>query len=274
MTDSDNNSWYSACLAVNFALGSDHQEALSTTCKTRLKKEVKVLMNVPPSDIFFSNNENEFSCNLGLIIGNKGTPYEGGFFLFCIRVHPNYPAEPPHFCSLTSYRFGSTPRFSPNLYEDGKVCLSILGTWEGPGWISVYNMKTVLQSIQSTIFVNDALLNEPGFNSEILEKRSIFMYDLYVRHETIKVAVTAALLNSQKCGIPQSIIKKMEETFMKYYNYYIKTCNDYECYDGTSLNIPLVQKKFVPTFKTLKLQIILMYNTMEKEGDLKKLYRQ
>lgn len=23
---------------------------------------------------------------------------------------------------------------NPNLYADGKVCLSLLGTWSGPGW--------------------------------------------------------------------------------------------------------------------------------------------
>ena len=45
-------------------------------------------------------------------------------------------------------------RFNPNLYNCGKVCLSLLGTWAGPGW----NPKTstllqVLVSIQSLIMV-------------------------------------------------------------------------------------------------------------------------
>ena len=27
-----------------------------------------------------------------------------------------------------------TVRFNPNLYADGKVCLSLLGTYDGPRW--------------------------------------------------------------------------------------------------------------------------------------------
>jgi hypothetical protein len=34
-------------------------------------------------------------------------------------------------------------RFNPNLYSDGKVCLSLLGTWSGPGWIP--NQSTLAQ---------------------------------------------------------------------------------------------------------------------------------
>ena len=29
---------------------------------------------------------------------------------------------------------GGKVRFNPNLYECGKVCLSLLGTWSGPSW--------------------------------------------------------------------------------------------------------------------------------------------
>lgn len=29
---------------------------------------------------------------------------------------------------------GGRVRFNPNLYNCGKVCLSLLGTWAGPGW--------------------------------------------------------------------------------------------------------------------------------------------
>jgi len=44
-----------------------------------------------------------------------------------------------------------------------KVCLSLLGTWSGPGWIS--DQSTLLQvliSIQSLIFCEEPYLNEPG----------------------------------------------------------------------------------------------------------------
>ena len=57
-------------------------------------------------------------------------------------------------------------RFNPNLYAQGKVCLSILGTWraEHPGeqWSAVQSVQSILLSIQSLL--HDAPYhNEPSF---------------------------------------------------------------------------------------------------------------
>ena len=62
--------------------------------------------------------------------------------------------------------WGGTPGgFSPNMHRDsGKVCLSLLGTWDGPGWDkdqgSVYQ---VLSSILWCILaIKHPYYNEPG----------------------------------------------------------------------------------------------------------------
>ena len=52
--------------------------------------------------------------------------------------------------------------FNPNLYANGKVCLSLLGTWDGPGWVKGEStLLQVLVSIQSLILVAEPLYNEP-----------------------------------------------------------------------------------------------------------------
>ena len=51
------------------------------------------------------------------------------------------------------------------LYECGKVCLSILGTWpgaEGENWGPDSTLLQVLVSIQALIFVELPYFNEPG----------------------------------------------------------------------------------------------------------------
>ena len=65
----------------------------------------------------------------GLITGPTGSPYAYGCFQFDCLFPQNYPAIPPlvKFCTTG----GGTVRFNPNLYADGKVCLSLLGTWHG-----------------------------------------------------------------------------------------------------------------------------------------------
>jgi len=45
--------------------------------------------------------------------------------LFVIRCPPDYPIRPPRVKLLTTGN--KEVRFNPNLYKNGKVCLSILG---------------------------------------------------------------------------------------------------------------------------------------------------
>ena len=74
----------------------------------------------------------------------------------------DYPHAPPKVRLLTTG--GGRWRPNPNLYADGKVCLSLLGTWEGPRWDPKFStILQVLISIQSLIFVVDPYFNEPGF---------------------------------------------------------------------------------------------------------------
>ena len=60
-----------------------------------------------------------------MIVGPAKTPYEDGIFLFEAQLPPDYPKSPPvfHYVSYCS------ERLNPNLYEDGKVCVSLLGGW-------------------------------------------------------------------------------------------------------------------------------------------------
>ena len=71
-------------------------------------------------------------------------------FAFDIYIPNDYPQSNPKVQLLTTG--GGRVRFGPNLYADGKVCLSLLGTWEGPKWNSKHSsLYQVLISIQGLI---------------------------------------------------------------------------------------------------------------------------
>lgn len=92
------------------------------------------------------------------IEGPRDTPYEGGLFVFDICLPAQYPAEPPK-----AFYWAYGKYLNPNLYECGKVCLSLLGTWDGPGWEP--EVSTLLQlfvSIQGLILIEQPYCNEPG----------------------------------------------------------------------------------------------------------------
>lgn len=72
-------------------------------------------------------------------------------------------------------------RLNPNLYESGKVCLSLLNTWTGTG-TQVWNPEnsTILQvllSLQALVLNEKPYFNEAGYDEEIgkvgAEKNSI-----------------------------------------------------------------------------------------------------
>lgn len=64
-----------------------------------------------------------------MIAGPEGTPYAGGLFEFDCFIPLEYPNKPPLMHLRTTG--GGSVRFNPNLYNNGKVCLSLLGTWHG-----------------------------------------------------------------------------------------------------------------------------------------------
>jgi ubiquitin-conjugating enzyme E2 O len=63
-----------------------------------------------------------------VMVGARGTPYHNGLFFFDMQLPPSYPAEPPQ---VYYHSFGL--RLNPNLYECGRVCLSLLNTFGGEG---------------------------------------------------------------------------------------------------------------------------------------------
>ena len=100
-----------------------------------------------------------------LLTGPRDTPYSGGCYVFDIFLDSGYPKKAPKVNLMTTGQ--ASVRFNPNLYNCGKVCLSLLGTWSGQnaseGWSKKSTLLQVLVSIQSAILgVKYPYFNEPG----------------------------------------------------------------------------------------------------------------
>jgi ubiquitin-protein ligase len=100
-----------------------------------------------------------------MLTGPADTPYALGAFVFDIYFPADYPAKAPLVNFDTTG--GGRVRFNPNLYADGKVCLSLLGTWHAghasEKWDpAVSSLSQVLLSIQAMILVDEPWYNEPG----------------------------------------------------------------------------------------------------------------
>lgn len=118
-----------------------------------------------------------------LIEGPENTPYEGCLLLFSFQFPYDYPFSPPRVLFLTTDR---KTRFHPNLYVDGKVCLSILGTYSGPTWSGTQSLSTVLLSILA-LLDNNPLTHEPAFERGTLQEDRHKQYADCVEHNMVRL---------------------------------------------------------------------------------------
>lgn len=131
-----------------------------------VQKEHRSLKSSLPMGVWVKTFEDRIDLLSVLIRGPERTPYEDGLFAFDIQLAHDYPKSPP-LCHYISY---CRDRLNPNLYEDGKVCVSLLGTWSGRGTeIWCPNSSTLLQvivSIQGLILVDEPYYNEAGYEKQ------------------------------------------------------------------------------------------------------------
>jgi ubiquitin-protein ligase len=143
------------------------------------------------SGIYYWADEADIRTGKALIVGPEGTPYAHCPLLFSFRLPDDYPFNPPNVQILTT---DHTTRFHPNLYVEGKVCLSILGTWNGPKWSAVMSISTVLSSIQSLLEANP-IVNEPGYEKLSSGEPRAKAYAEFVQARLMETAGAAFMAN-------------------------------------------------------------------------------
>ncbi|KAI9760195.1 MAG: hypothetical protein M4579_001810 [Chaenotheca gracillima] len=126
-----------------------------------LLNEFKTLSKEPWVHIEL-DHDNIFKWNLALIVINPESFYYGGYFKAKMTFPRNYPYSPPDFKFLR-------PLFHPNIYNDGKLCISILhppgddemsGETAAERWSPIQGVESVLISIISLL--DDAEVSSPA----------------------------------------------------------------------------------------------------------------
>lgn len=146
----------------------------------------RVMEEGPATGLFWIPDEDDLTKGVAAIGGTEDTPYHGGVYFFQVQFPDNYPFEPPAFTYLTN---DGRTRFNPNLYKNGKVCLSLLNTWQGEKWSAVQSLMSVLQCIQSSVLIKNALQNEPSYSG----MRDYDAYDRMVFHANLESVILQQL---------------------------------------------------------------------------------
>lgn len=169
---------------------------IDSTKLTRMKKELNIIKKSisvnQEASIFFWVEKNKLECMRFIITGPANTPYDQGLYIFDMTLSDNFPSKPP----LVHFSNNGGVRFNPNLYNCGKVCLSLLGTWKGDKGES-WNPSTstffqLLVSIQSQILIEEPFFNEPGYEQQIGKesgKKSSKEYNDNIRQYNLDYAI-------------------------------------------------------------------------------------
>ena len=160
----------------------------------RIMNDIVDMNENKPEGIYLYIDKKDITKQHALIIGPENTPYFGGFFFFEIIYPKDYPKNSPKVTFLT---IDNKTRFNPNLYADGKVCLSILGTWTGPSWTPVMNIRLVLDSIRS-LLGSFPIQNEPGFENTKTDDIKSIEYNQYLIYHTYKIAIIDVIEDKYK----------------------------------------------------------------------------
>ena len=208
---------------------------MSNRREKRILKEIKELNEsisiLEENGVYFHFDDTNINYIYAMLVGPSGTPYEKGFYFFKFEYPQNYPMIPPiakYYTQGTLINKNGNPfnvRFNPNLYTCGKVCLSMLNTWAGPGWVPTNTMSNVLVALVALVLIESPLTNEPGFENS--PKKDLDKYSEIIAYANIKISVLNMIENP-----PQNfeVFKnKMIEIFMKnteYYRNFILKKND------------------------------------------------
>lgn len=213
-------------------------EVVNPKTSHRIMMDIMECVNADAHHIFVVPDSKNVLIAHVVVVGAEKTPYEGGFFYFFIKFPANYPMLPPRVKLMNTDQ--NSIRFNPNIYKNGMICLSILGTFTGPGWNPLNTLYSVLLSIQS-------LMNEnPFHNAPDLrglrehEENTPKMYNHYIRHETIRVAVINFMKedNLDTKRMPKTMRENVTILFKQKIRCYFKTITDNMFLDNVKMFDP------------------------------------
>jgi ubiquitin-protein ligase len=174
---------------------------------SRITKELITIQRSLPlhfeSSVFYRVCPTNIKMHEFLVMGPENTPYDSGCFHFRLYCPSSYPQVGPKAKTCTTGN--GNVKFNPNLYSNGNICLSLLGTYDGSvseRWIpSESSILQIIISIQALIFNSTPYFNEAGYElkrgSTYDEKESL-KYNDKIRLECMKWA----MINQMKNPVP------------------------------------------------------------------------
>ena len=189
----------------------------------RLARDVRALQgdSLAEHGIYYRHSSTNVLEGQALITGGEATPYEMGFYVFDFKFPVDYPHRPP-VATFRTVDGRHRTRFNPNCYRNGKVCLSVLNTWQGDQWTGCQTISSVLLAIKANVLgVALPLLNEPGVGKSHADFDN---YHAIVAFKNLEVAAWGTALDvSKKAGVVWPELRPVvAKVFLRNYSSFVE----------------------------------------------------
>jgi ubiquitin-conjugating enzyme E2 Z len=234
------------------------KKIISKETISRLVKDITYIKKNPLEDngIYYIHDDEDMLKGYAMIIGPHDTPYFGGFYLFEFDFPTNYPFSPP---KVNFYTNNGEIRFNPNLYKNGKVCISILNTWTGDQWSSCQTLNSVLLTLCS-LLNNNPLLNEPGIKENHPDCNK---YIKIITYGNILVAICGMV---NKKYLPKNFeifYPNIKEIFLCNYEVLLNTIEN-NIHIKEYVNTGIYNSKIFVDYEKLKIELTKCKNLLEE----------
>jgi len=138
---------------------STPKSATRAAAALRIQNDLRSLKKTPLDGVYveLQDDSNMFEWKIWFE-GPKDTPFSCGIYEAKMKFPENYPESPPELAISSEF-------WHPNVYEDGKLCISILhtpgedplndGETEMMRWLPTHSFSTIFNSFLS-------ILDDPG----------------------------------------------------------------------------------------------------------------
>ena len=272
---------------LEFGLNITHINIImnySTRTIKRIMKDIHILEecrnDLEKSGIYFYYDESNLGKFYFIITGEEDTPYDKGIYPFKLKISKDpvneYPFSPPIVKFILPN--DGISRMNPNLYIDGKVCLSMINTWHGPGWRPTYTLDKIMLAIKALVLGEKyPLINEPGYeldsyskiNTIIVNKNNktneeiyyekLKLYNICIEHQNFALAIIKMFLMKDEKDY-KMFHKIINDFIIKNKNYYIEKLNKLiNTYKNKFFIEPVYSMKIQNNYKKM-LKIINEFN--------------
>lgn len=166
-----------------------------TSSEKRIMKDLKPFITGvnKPDDIFINVNKKmtdikNIKC---MTFCPKDSAYKNCVFFYNFSFDNNYPLTSPKGVFVN---IDSRTRLHPNLYENGKICLSSLGGWHGEPWRPTETITSALLSLM-VILDENPITKEPSYEDYTLNNKVAFEYLKYVKYNSLRLGIIEVINN-------------------------------------------------------------------------------